>query len=79
MASIFGKIFTDAERRRLARKAYALGNQDIGARLGLTEATVKWYLHQSYESSVSTNGPTPRIKRVASGSLPEESEQRFGH
>lgn len=24
-------------------------NQDIGTRLGMTEATVKWYLHQSYE------------------------------
>jgi len=24
-------------------------NRDIGARLGLTEGTVKWYLHQIYE------------------------------
>ena len=24
-------------------------NQDIGARLGMTEGTVKWYLHQIYE------------------------------
>ena len=33
----------------LALAAKGWRNQDIGARLGLTEATVKWYLHQSYE------------------------------
>ncbi len=33
----------------LALVAKGWRNQDIGARLGMSEATVKWYLHQSYE------------------------------
>jgi LuxR family maltose regulon positive regulatory protein len=33
----------------LALAAKGWRNQDVGARLGMSEATVKWYLHQCYE------------------------------